>query len=111
MVLTRSFVRAKRPGTDGFRWFLRQFGEGGNYQELLDTMVAAGRVGRSLRVGESLSAGAAIRAGSGYGVWAGLDVEVEARERCAQVSAAQRADGRMSSWWSDPAACRAGART
>ena len=45
MVLTRSFVRAKRPCTDGFRWFVRQFDEGGNYQELLDTMVAAGRVG------------------------------------------------------------------
>lgn len=45
MVLTRSFVRAKRPCTDGFRWFVRQFDEGGNYQELLDTMVAAGRAG------------------------------------------------------------------
>src|SRR5690606_8490775 len=45
MILTRSFVRAKRPCTDGFRWFVRQFDEGGNYQELLDTMVAAGRVG------------------------------------------------------------------
>ena len=45
MVLTRSFVRAKRPCADGFRWFVRQFDEGGNYQELLDTMVAAGRVG------------------------------------------------------------------
>ena len=44
MVLTRSFVRAKRPCTNGFRWFVRQFDEGGNYQELLDTMVAAGRV-------------------------------------------------------------------
>ena len=50
MVLTRSFVRAKRPCTDGFRWFVRQFGEGGNYQELLDTMVAAGRVGEVVAV-------------------------------------------------------------
>ena len=45
MVLTRSFVRAKRPCTDGFRWFVRQFNDGGHYQELLDQMVAAGRVG------------------------------------------------------------------
>ena len=45
MVLTRSFVRAKRPCTDGFRWFVRQFGDGGNYQSMLDEMVAAGRVG------------------------------------------------------------------
>ncbi len=44
MVLTRSFVRAKRPCTDGFRWFVRQFGEGGNYQAMLDEMVAAAAV-------------------------------------------------------------------
>ena len=44
-MLTRSFVRAKRPCTDGFRWFVRQFGEGGNYQELLDEMVTNGRAG------------------------------------------------------------------
>ncbi len=45
MILTRSFLRAKRPCTGGFRWFVRQFGEGGNYQELLDITVASGRVG------------------------------------------------------------------
>jgi hypothetical protein len=272
MVLTRSFVRAKRPCTDGFRWFVRQFGEGGHYQELLDTMVAAGRVGdacwlleqfgptderrvvdaieadaivfagtlevrggvevdgivrvgRSLhagggvrvggelivgadlragwgvdcagelrcdgdlrtgwdlhcggrlyaagnafvgldleadegvrcarglqaggdirvasslravqgivaggsiragmhleagwgikagavigaegaiRAGESLTAGEAIRAGTGYGVFAGFDVQMEAWESSARVSAAQRPHGLMNGWWAGPAAC------
>lgn len=43
MVLTRSFVRAKQPCTDGFRWFVHQFGDGGNYQNMLDEMVAVKR--------------------------------------------------------------------
>ena len=67
--------------------------------------------GGAIRAGESLSAGEAIRAGSGYGVFAGLDVRMEAWERCAQVSAAQRPDALMSGWWSGPVACRAEERT
>ena len=82
MVLTRSFVRAKRPCTDGFRWFVRQFGEGGNYQDLLDTMVAAGRVGDAcwlleqfgptdeVRVVDAIEADAVVFAGKYAG---GLD--------------------------------------
>ena len=86
MVLTRSFVRAKRPCTDGFRWFVRQFDEGGNYQELLDTMVAAGRVGDAcwlleqfgptgeLRVVDEIGADALVFAGTLH-VRGNVDVE------------------------------------
>jgi predicted acyltransferase (DUF342 family) len=44
MDLTREFVRAKNPCTEGYRWFLRHHEIGGNYQELLDALVLAGRV-------------------------------------------------------------------
>ena len=44
MDLTREFVRAKNPCAEGYRWFLRHFEVGGNYQELLDALVNAGRV-------------------------------------------------------------------
>lgn len=51
MVLTRSFAGATRPCTDGIRWFIRQFGEGGNYPDLLDTMGVGGpaRIARGAR--------------------------------------------------------------
>lgn len=44
MDLNKQFVKAKNPCADGFRWFLRNFRQGGNYQELLDALVAADRV-------------------------------------------------------------------
>lgn len=44
MDLTREFVRAKNPCTEGYRWFPRHYEIGGNYQELLDALVLAGRV-------------------------------------------------------------------
>lgn len=44
MDLTKNFVKAKRPCTEGFRWFLRHYEDGGNYQELLDALVADGRI-------------------------------------------------------------------
>ena len=86
MVLTRSFVRAKRPCTDGFRWFVRQFGEGGDYQAMLDEMVAAGRVGDAcwlleqfgptdeLRVVDAIEADAIVFAGT-LEVRGGVDVD------------------------------------
>ena len=86
MVLTRSFVRAKRPCTDGFRWFVRQFDEGGNYQDLLDTMVAAGRAGdacwlleqfgptNEVRELDAIEADAVVFAGT-LRVRGGVDVE------------------------------------
>lgn len=86
MILTRSFVRAKRPCTDGFRWFVRQFGDGGNYQELLDEMVANGRIGdacwlleqfgptEEVRVVEAIEATAIVFAGT-LEVRGGVDVD------------------------------------
>ena len=86
MVLTRSFVRAKQPCSDGFRWFVRQFDEGGHYQELLDKMVAAGRVGDAcwllqqfgptgeVRVVDAIEADAIVFAGT-LQVRGGVDVE------------------------------------
>lgn len=44
MEISRQFVRQKNPCTDGFRWFMRHFQEGADYQPLLDALVAAGRV-------------------------------------------------------------------
>lgn len=44
MDISRQFVRQKNPCTDGFRWFMRHFQEGSDYQPLLDALVAAGRV-------------------------------------------------------------------
>ena len=56
----------------------------------------------AIRAGESLSAGGTIRAGAGYGVFAGLDVQVEARESSARVSAQEKPEGLMSGWWAGP---------
>ena len=104
MVLTRSFVRAKRPCTDGFRWFVRQFGEGGDYQAMLDEMVAAGRVGDAcwlleqfgptdeLRVVDAIEADAIVFAGT-LEVRGGVDVEGVLRVgRSLQAGAGVRAD-------------------
>jgi cytoskeletal protein CcmA (bactofilin family) len=44
MDFTKKFVKAKSPCADGFRWFLRHYNDGGNYQELLDALVEDGRI-------------------------------------------------------------------
>ncbi|EER57779.1 conserved hypothetical protein, partial [Acidovorax delafieldii 2AN] len=45
MEFTKKFLRAKNPCADGFRWFSRHVEDGSGYQEALDTLVNAGRVG------------------------------------------------------------------
>lgn len=45
MDFTKKFVKAKRPCADGFRWFVKHYADGGNYQDLLDALVEDGRVG------------------------------------------------------------------
>lgn len=44
MEFTNTFLRAKSPCADGFRWFVRNVEDGSGYQEALDTLVNAGRV-------------------------------------------------------------------
>lgn len=44
MDVFKNFLKAKNPCADGFRWFLRHHPEGHGYQELLDELVAEGRV-------------------------------------------------------------------
>lgn len=53
----------------------------------------------AIRSGESLSAFETIRAGAGYGVFAGLNVQMEAWESSARVCASGRPEGLMSGWW------------
>ena len=45
MEFTKRFLRAKNPCANGFRWFVRHVEDGASYQEALDTLVQAGRVG------------------------------------------------------------------
>ena len=44
MDFTKSFVRAKNPCADGFRWYLRHHQDGSDYQQVLDDLVRDGRV-------------------------------------------------------------------
>ncbi|MDP2023951.1 MAG: hypothetical protein Q8L16_23965 [Hydrogenophaga sp.] len=50
----------------------------------------------AIRSGESLSAFETIRSGAGYGVFAGLNVQVEAWESSARVFASEKPEGMMS---------------
>jgi hypothetical protein len=56
----------------------------------------------AIKVGESLYSEAEIRAGAGYGVYAGLIVQVDAWEASAQVSARARPERLMSGCWVAP---------
>lgn len=44
MDFTKSFIKSKNPCADGFRWYLRHHQSGSDYQQVLDGLVAAGRV-------------------------------------------------------------------
>lgn len=58
--------------------------------------------GGAIKAGESLQAGGEIRAGSGYGVYAGLDVPVQAWSASARVRASALPQGLLSGWWDPP---------
>ena len=45
MQLTKNFVKAKNPCAGGYKWFLRDHNGQGDYQAVLDALVADGRVG------------------------------------------------------------------
>lgn len=44
MDFTQSFIKSKNPCANGFRWYLRHHRNGADYQQVLDGLVAAGRV-------------------------------------------------------------------
>ncbi|OZI74887.1 hypothetical protein [Bordetella genomosp. 12] len=44
MDITKAFIKAKQPCADGFRWYVRHAAQDSSYQELLDALVADGRV-------------------------------------------------------------------
>src|SRR3546814_4803399 len=44
MQLTKNFVKAKNPYASGYKWFLRDHNGHGDYQAVLDALVADGRV-------------------------------------------------------------------
>jgi hypothetical protein len=56
----------------------------------------------SIKAGESLSASNDIRAGVGYGVYAGLNVQVDTWESSARVQATRKPEGLMSGCWVEP---------
>jgi hypothetical protein len=56
----------------------------------------------AIKASESLSAGDEIRAGVGYGVYAGLNVQVDTWESSAQVQAAIKPEGLRSGCWAGP---------
>lgn len=64
--------------------------------------------GGAIKAGESLVAGGEIRAGSGYGVYAGLDVPVQAWSTSARVRARALPQGLRSGWWDPEAAGASG---
>ena len=63
-----------------------------------DAIIAGG----AIRVGESLQTDGEIRAGDGYGVYAGLVVQLEDWATSAQVRARSRPKRLMSGWWTAP---------
>lgn len=44
MDITKDFIKLKQPCADGFRWYLRHAPPEGTYQQLLDALVAEGRL-------------------------------------------------------------------
>jgi hypothetical protein len=44
MQLTKRFVKAKNPCISGYKWFLRDHKGEGDYQEVLDALLADGRI-------------------------------------------------------------------
>ncbi|SPU50903.1 Protein of uncharacterised function (DUF342) [Bordetella trematum] len=44
MDITKAFIKAKQPCADGFRWYVRNARQDSSYQEILNALVADGRV-------------------------------------------------------------------
>ncbi|MGN1055297.1 MAG: hypothetical protein ACI4QS_01120, partial [Comamonas sp.] len=61
------------------------------------------RAACSIRAGESLHAEGEIVAGPGYGVYAGMNVQMQAWPDCAWVRALRKPQGLVSGWWEEQA--------
>lgn len=59
------------------------------------------RAACSIRAGESLHAEGEILAGEGYGVYAGMNVQMQAWPDCAWVRALRKPQGLVSGWWDE----------
>lgn len=57
----------------------------------------------SIRAGETLQADGEIAAGPGYGVFAGMNVQMEAWPDCAWVRALRKPQSLISGWWEEQA--------
>ena len=64
------------------------------------------RAACSIRAGETLHAEGEIAAGEGYGVFAGMNVQMQAWPDCAWVRALRKPQGLVSGWWETPGAAR-----
>lgn len=61
------------------------------------------RAACSIRAGETLQSDAEIAAGQGYGVFAGMNVQMEAWPDCAWVRALKKPEALISGWWENAA--------
>jgi len=61
------------------------------------------RAACSIRAGETLQAEGVIAAGQGYGVFAGMNVQMDAWPDCAWVRALRKPQSLISGWWEDQA--------
>lgn len=59
------------------------------------------RAACSIRAGETLQADGEIAAGTGYGVFAGMNVQMEAWPDCAWVRALHKPQSLISGWWEE----------
>lgn len=59
------------------------------------------RAACSIRAGETLQADGEIAAGTGYGVFAGMNVQMEAWPDCAWVRALRKPQSLISGWWEE----------
>ena len=59
------------------------------------------RAACSIRSGETLQADGEIAAGPGYGVFAGMNVQMDAWPDCAWVRALRKPQGLVSGWWEE----------
>lgn len=80
--------------------------EGGNHIQAGWGIKTLGdlRAACSIRAGETLQAEGEIAAGAGYGVYAGMNVQMQAWPDCAWVRALRKPQALVSGWWEESCA-------